>query len=152
MTTSVRVVVQRVQHARVEVSQHEVGSIGRGLLVYLGAGQGDSARDCDWIVRKVSNLRIFPGDDGKMDKSVIQLGLELLIVSQFTLYADTKKGNRPSFAPAAAPAEAQRLYEEAISGFRKQGLRVATGQFRASMLVHSCNDGPINILMDSQEG
>jgi len=145
-----RAVVQRVAWAKVEVEGETVGAIGRGLLVYLGAGKGDDAGARAWTLGKVLGLRIFPNDAGKMDRSVVDVGGALLVVSQFTLYGDVSKGRRPSFEGAMPPEEAERAYDAFVTEARAAGLTVATGRFRADMKVSSENDGPITIWLDSQ--
>ncbi|HSO35603.1 MAG TPA: D-aminoacyl-tRNA deacylase, partial [Labilithrix sp.] len=127
-----------------------VGAIERGLLVYLGAGKGDDAAARAWTLGKVLGLRIFPNDEGKMDRSVVDVGGALLVVSQFTLYGDVSKGRRPSFEGAMPPEEAERAYDAFVAEARAAGLTVATGRFRADMKVTSENDGPITIWLDSQ--
>jgi D-aminoacyl-tRNA deacylase len=144
-----RAVVQRVLWAKVEVDGAVVGSIDRGLLVYLGAGKGDEPVDRAYVLSKVLGLRIFENDEGKMDKSVVDVGGALLVVSQFTLYGDVKKGRRPSFDAAMPPEEAERAYEAFVEDARKTGIRVETGRFRATMAVSSLNDGPVTIWIDS---
>lgn len=144
-----RAVVQRVSSASVAIDGLVVGAIGRGLLVLVGVGQGDTATDAEYIVEKVANLRIFPDGDGRFDRSVIDEALELLVVSQFTLYGDTRKGRRPSFQGAAAPTEASTLFEELLERFRARGLPVANGRFQAAMEVSLVNDGPVTIIIDS---
>lgn len=145
-----RAVVQRVSEASVVVDADVVGAIGRGLLVYLGAGQGDTEADVEAMAGKLAGLRIFPDDEGKMSRSVEDIGGEILVVSQFTLYGDVRKGRRPSFTDAAAPEEAERLYERVVACLRGRGLCVATGRFRATMDVRSRVDGPVTILIDSR--
>lgn len=144
-----RAVVQRVAWAKVEVDGEVVGAIERGLLVYLGAGKGDDDAARSYVLSKVLGLRIFPNDDGKMDKSVVDIGGALLVVSQFTLYGDVSKGRRPSFEGAMPPEEAERAYERFVAEARGQGISVATGRFRADMKVSSLNDGPVTIWLDS---
>lgn len=144
-----RAVIQRVSWAKVEVAGEVTGAIDKGLLVYLGAGKGDGDADCAYVLTKVLGLRIFENDEGKMDKSVVDIGGSLLVVSQFTLYGDVKKGRRPSFDGAMPPEEAERAYEAFVKGAREQGIHVATGRFRASMQVSSLNDGPVTIWIDS---
>jgi len=144
-----RAVVQRVLSARVEVDGDETGAIGRGLLVYLGVGRGDDDTDRVWMLDKILNLRIFENEAGKFDKSVIDVTGELLVVSQFTLYADVRRGRRPSFDDAMPPDDAERAYEAFVAGARARGVRVATGRFRAHMLVSSVNDGPVTIPLQS---
>jgi len=148
----VRAVVQRVARAKVTVDGEVTGAITRGLLVYLGAGKGDDAAARAWTLGKVLGLRIFPNGDGKMDRSVVDIGGALLVVSQFTLYGDVSKGRRPSFEGAMAPEEAERAYEAFVADARATGMTVATGRFRADMKVESENDGPITIWLDSARG
>jgi len=151
-----KAVVQRVAHARVEVSGEVVGSIDRGLLVYLGVASGDTPRDLEWLANKVQNLRIFEEEEGKMNRDISQVAGSLLVISQFTLLGDCRKGNRPSFALAMPPQEAEQMYESFVAllreKVREKGVSVATGRFRADMQVHSQNDGPITMLIDSREG
>jgi D-aminoacyl-tRNA deacylase len=145
-----RAVVQRVTQARVEVHQEVVGSIEQGLLVYLGVGKSDSTEQVDWMVQKLIMLRLFEDDAGKMNRSIEEVGRALLVVSQFTLFGDVRKGRRPSFDAAAPPEHAQALYEAVCSGLRSAGLTVQTGRFRADMQVHAQVDGPVTILVDSE--
>lgn len=145
-----RAVVQRVAEARVEVDGQVVGAIGRGLLVLLGVGEGDGAEDLAYLADKIAGLRIFEDEQGKMNLSVTEVGGAVLVVSQFTLYGDCRKGRRPSFTPAAAPETANRLYEEFVQRLRIAGLEVATGVFQAHMGVHLLNDGPVTLLLDSR--
>ncbi|WP_305045245.1 D-aminoacyl-tRNA deacylase [Geoalkalibacter sp.] len=147
-----RAVVQRVAEARVEVDGQVVGAIGRGLLVLLGVGEGDGEQDLAYLAEKTAGLRIFEDEQGKMNLSVVDVGGAVLVVSQFTLYGDCRKGRRPSFTPAAAPREANRLYEEFILRLRAAGLKVATGVFQAHMRVSLCNEGPVTLLLDSRRG
>jgi D-tyrosyl-tRNA(Tyr) deacylase len=144
----VRAVVQRVKNARVEVGGAIVGAIERGLLVYLAAGKGDTDVDRNWLLSKVLNLRVFENDAGKMDKSVLDTGGALLVVSQFTLYGDVRRGNRPSFDGAMPPEDARRAYESFVSSARER-IRVETGQFREHMQVIADNDGPVTIWIES---
>ncbi len=144
-----RAVVQRVAWAKVEVDGAVVGAIDRGLLVYLGAGKGDGEADRAYVLSKVLGLRIFENDEGKMDKSVVDVGGALLVVSQFTLYGDVRKGRRPSFDGAMPPEEAERAYEAFVEEARKTGIKVETGRFRAMMAVSSLNDGPVTIWIES---
>lgn len=144
-----RAVVQRVSEARVVVDGTVTGSIGRGLVVLLGVGQDDTEKDADYLADKVAGLRIFPDEAGKMNKSVADCGGALLIVSQFTLYGDCRKGRRPSFDHAAAPELANRLYEYFVAQVRRRSLRAETGVFQACMAVHLINDGPVTLILDS---
>jgi D-tyrosyl-tRNA(Tyr) deacylase len=147
----VRAVVQRVRSASVVVDEAVVGAIERGLLVYLGAEKDDGPSDLDYVVSKVANLRVFEGDDGKMTHSVLDVRGAVLVVSQFTLFGDVRRGRRPSFDDAAPPAEAERLYEDACARLRALELPVQTGRFRAHMIVRSDGDGPVTILIDSRK-
>ncbi|MGC6478957.1 MAG: D-aminoacyl-tRNA deacylase [Flavobacteriaceae bacterium] len=146
-----RIVVQRVKWAKVEVAAEVVGSIDQGLLVFLGIEDADDKSDADWLIRKVSQLRIFNDDDGQMNRSLLDLGGSLLVISQFTLFAATKKGNRPSYIRAAAHQHAIPLYEYFVQQAENvlDG-RVATGMFGADMQVSSLNDGPVTIAIDSK--
>jgi len=145
----VRAVVQRVAWARVDVGGDVVGAIDEGLLVYLGAGKGDDDADRAWLLKKVLALRVFENAEGKMDKSVVDVGGKLLVVSQFTLYGDVKKGNRPSFESAMPPAEAEAAYDAFVREARDR-IGVETGRFRADMRVTSENVGPVTIWLDSK--
>src|ERR1700691_4106848 len=144
-----RAVVQRVEWAKVEVSGETVGEIGRGLLVYLGIGKGDGDEDRGFVVRKILGLRVFSNEEGKMTRSVVDVGGSLLVVSQFTLYGDVRRGLRPSFDGAMDPTAAEQMYADFIEEARKT-VPVETGQFRAHMLVTSINDGPVTLIMDSR--
>jgi len=146
-----RAVVQRVNEASVTVDGEVVGAIGRGLLVYLGAAQGDDANDVRYTTDKIAGLRIFPNDDGRMSSSVTDIDGAVLVVSQFTLFGDVRRGRRPSFDGAADPQEAERLYLEVVAGLQGKGLAVETGTFRAMMLVQSVVDGPVTIQIDSRK-
>ena len=146
-----RAVVQRVSRARVTVEAEVTGEIGVGLLVYLGIGPGDTASEVTWMASKVAGLRIFPDEAGRFDRSVVDVGGWVLVVSQFTLYGDTRRGRRPSFTAAAAPEVAAPLVEAVIDRLRDQGLTVAGGRFGAHMLVDAINDGPVTILLDSSD-
>jgi D-tyrosyl-tRNA(Tyr) deacylase len=146
-----RVVIQRVELASVEIQGQVVGEIQRGLLVLLGIETEDQEGDADYLVQKISNLRIFSDADGKMNLSIQDCGGELLVVSQFTLYADTKKGNRPSYIRAARPEQAIPLYEYFLTKLQKTTpSTIQTGQFGADMKVSLINDGPVTILIDSR--
>lgn len=147
-----RAVVQRCRRAEVTVGDEVVGAIDRGLMVLLGAGKGDGDADLAYIVDKIVGLRIFPDDEGKMNRSVLDVGGGVLLVSQFTLYGDARKGRRPAFVDALEPAAAEALYERAVAAVRAAGVaRVATGVFRADMQVALVNDGPVTILLDSRK-
>lgn len=142
--------MQRVASARVTVGDRVTGEIGRGLMVLVGVGAGDTAADARYVAAKISALRIFPGGDKPMDRSVADEGGSVLVVSQFTLYGDIRKGRRPAFDAAAAPGEARALYEEVVRELRAVPLTVATGEFGATMQVALVNDGPVTILIDSR--
>ena len=145
-----RAVVQRVTAGRVRVAGQTVGEIGKGLLVLLSVGHGDGPGDVEYIAGKLRDLRIFEDDQGKMNRSVVEVGGSLLIVSQFTLHGDVRKGRRPSFDKAAPPELARRLYEDVARVLGEQGLPVQTGAFQAHMEVELVNDGPVTILLDSE--
>lgn len=146
-----RAVIQRVHHASVLVEDETVGNIERGLLVYLGAAAGDGAEDVRYTADKIAGLRIFPAADGKMSLSVQDVAGAVLVVSQFTLFGDVRRGRRPSFDGAAEPLLAERLYMEVVEALRGKGLPVQTGRFRASMEVESSVDGPVTIQIDSRK-
>lgn len=147
-----RAVVQRVSHASVTVEGQRVGEIEAGLLVLLGAGAGDVQSDLEYIVDKLVNLRIFTDDAGKMNRSVLDIGGGVLVVSQFTLYGDARKGRRPSFIDALEPGAAKALYEQSLVALRAAGVaRVAAGVFAADMKVDLRNDGPVTMLLDSRK-
>ena len=146
-----RAVLQRVRHASVAVDGQTVGSIGRGIVVLLAVGRDDEPKDVAYIVDKTVNLRIFPDDAGRFDRSPLDVGAELLLVSQFTLYGDTRRGRRPSFTEAASPDVAAAQFDEAVERFRATGLRVETGRFQETMDVSLVNDGPVTIWLDSAD-
>jgi len=147
-----RAVVQRVTRARVTVGDRQTGAIDRGLLVLLGAAAGDGAADLAYIVDKIVNLRIFADDAGKMNRSVLDVGGGVLVVSQFTLLGDARQGRRPAFTGALEPAAARALYEDALGKLRAAGVtRVEAGEFAADMQVELVNDGPVTILLDSRK-
>ena len=145
-----RVVIQRVSKANVVIDEKENGAIGRGLLLLVGVEEEDTKEDVDYLTRKISNLRIFEDEAGKMNLSLREVKGEILSISQFTLHADTKKGNRPSFIKAAKPQKAESLYEELNQNLRNEGFKVETGVFGADMAVSLINDGPVTILIDSK--
>ncbi|MEE2640820.1 MAG: D-aminoacyl-tRNA deacylase [Planctomycetota bacterium] len=146
-----RAVVQRVSHSLVRVEEKVVGQIERGLLVLLGVEEGDTGNDMEYLAEKVMGLRVFEDHQGKMNLSVGDVGGGLLVVSQFTLLGDVRKGKRPSFVRAADPDTGDRFYREFISFVEGRGIRVETGQFRASMSVELVNEGPVTILLDSRK-
>jgi D-aminoacyl-tRNA deacylase len=143
--------IQRVSSAKVVVDGETVGEIGRGLLVLLGVAAGDGDDDLAWLVDKVIGLRVFEDADGKMNLALADASGELLVVSQFTLLGDCRKGRRPSFIAAAPPEQAERVYEQFVARARQQGVRVATGKFRAHMDVSLVNDGPVTLVIDSAD-
>lgn len=145
-----RAVVQRVSESSVSVAGRVVGAIGPGLLVLLGVAQGDTRQDADYLADKIVQLRIFEDETGKMNRSLLETGGALLVVSQFTLLGDCRKGRRPSFAGAAPPETAEALYEHFAAQVRAKGVPVATGQFRAMIKVHIINDGPVTLVIDSR--
>nr|WP_245189024.1 D-aminoacyl-tRNA deacylase [Mameliella alba] len=141
--------IQRVTSARVDVGGATIGEIGQGMLVLICAMQGDAEAEADKLAAKIAKLRIFKDDEGRMNRSLLDIGGAALVVSQFTLAADTSRGNRPGFSTAAPPAEGERLYEYFASALQAQSLPVATGRFGADMAVSLVNDGPVTIWMDS---
>jgi D-tyrosyl-tRNA(Tyr) deacylase len=146
-----RACVQRVSSARVVVDGETVGEIGRGLLVLLGVAVTDDDADLRWLVDKVIGLRVFNDDEGKMNLALADVGGALLVVSQFTLLGDCRKGRRPSFIAAAPPEQAERVYEQFVAAARAAGVPVATGKFRTHMDVELVNDGPVTLVIDSAE-
>ena len=142
-----KAVVQRVSEARVTVRGERAGEVGSGLCVLLGVARGDTAANAQRLAEKVARLRIFEDDEGRFDRSLLDVGGEALVVSQFTLLADTAKGNRPSFGEAAPPEEAEPLYEAFCAALRAEGVEVATGVFGARMAVELVNDGPVTIVL-----
>jgi len=145
-----RVVIQRVSQAKVTVQGKEVGAIGPGLCLFLGVAKGDTEEDSTYLVQKSVELRIFEDDEGKFNRALLDVGGEVLVVSQFTLYGDCTKGRRPSFSHAASPEEAERLYQQFVQKLREKGPRVATGQFQAKMEVSLVNSGPVTFIIDSK--
>lgn len=147
-----RAVVQRVSRAEVRVDQKVVGSIQKGILVLLGIGQDDGENDIQWLADKVMNLRIFEDENGKMNLSVLDVKGQVLVVSQFTLYGDCRKGKRPSYSSAAVPAEAEKMYNAFVETIESRyGIKVETGVFQAMMEVELVNDGPVTLLLDSKK-
>lgn len=145
-----RVVLQRVSHASVTVDEEIIGKIERGFLLLVGVTHDDAKEDMEYLVRKIVQMRIFEDEEGKLNRSIQDIGGEILSVSQFTLYADTKKGNRPSFSKAAPGDVAIEMFEQFNALLRETGISVETGQFGADMKVELLNDGPVTILLDSK--
>lgn len=146
-----RVVIQRVSTAAVDVDGTRIAEIGKGLLILAGVTDGDSADDARFLAGKIANLRIFPDDDGRMNRSALECGYAAIVVSQFTLYGDARKGRRPSFVRAATPDVAEPLVDMLAGEIRQLGVPVGTGQFGAEMHVSLVNDGPVTIWMDTKE-
>jgi D-tyrosyl-tRNA(Tyr) deacylase len=144
-----RAVIQRVSRAAVTVDQQQVGAIGQGLVVLLGIHREDQQTDLDWLVDKIVYLRIFEDAEGKMNRSLLDTGGAMLIISQFTLYGDCRKGRRPGYSQAARPDRAEALYERFIKAVQYHGIQTATGRFQATMAVELVNDGPVTLLLDS---
>lgn len=147
-----RAVLQRVREASVTVEGRVVGRIGRGLLALIGVHKDDGDADLEWMVQKVPQLRIFEDDERKMNRSLVDVAGALLVVSQFTLHGDARKGRRPSFMDAMGPQDASRMIDRLVERYRAGGLEVQTGQFRAMMDVALVNEGPVTILLDSRRG
>jgi D-tyrosyl-tRNA(Tyr) deacylase len=147
----VKALLQRVSEASVSVSGEEAGRIDRGLVVFLGVADGDTERDAQYLIQKIINLRIFADADEKFNLSALDINGELLLVSQFTLLADTRKGRRPSFIEAAPPEQAEELFEYFVEQARGSGLKVATGRFQQYMQVEIHNDGPVTVMLDSRD-
>ena len=147
-----RAVIQRVDKARVTVDGNVVGKISKGLLVFLGIATDDGEDDLAFLKKKILNLRIFPDAEGKMNLSLVDTGSAVLLVSQFTLYGDCRKGNRPSFIRAAEPDRARALYQELLRQLRSENIRVESGEFQAMMKVDLVNDGPVTLIVDSKKG
>ena len=146
-----RAIVQRVKESKVEVKSKTVGEIGPGLLIFLGVGQADAEKDGVYLADKIANLRIFPDEKGLMNLSLLDTGGAVLVVSQFTLWGDCRKGRRPSFAKAARPERANALYEHFIGLMKNKGIKVATGKFQEMMDVCLVNDGPVTLMLDSKK-
>jgi len=147
----VKALLQRVTGASVSVAGELVGRIGRGVVVFVGVASGDTEQDASYLAQKTVNLRIFSDDEGRFNLSALDTNGELLVVSQFTLLADTRKGRRPSFSGAAPPTQAEELFEQFVEQARRTGLKVETGRFQQYMQVEIHNDGPVTILLDSRE-
>ena len=146
-----KALLQRVTRASVSVAGEVVGGIGRGLVIFVGVASGDTEKDVNYLAQKIVNLRIFADDEGRFNLSALDIKGELLVVSQFTLLADTRKGRRPSFVEAAPPVQAEELFERFVEQARATGLKVETGRFQQYMQVKIHNDGPVTILLDSRE-
>ena len=146
-----RALIQRVAQASVSVDGTVVGSIGPGLVVFLGVAREDAEEDAAYLVEKIANLRIFADAEDRFNLSALETGAEVLLVSQFTLYADTRKGRRPSFVDAAPPQDAEPLFQRSVALLREEGLKVETGRFQQHMLVKLANDGPVTVMLDSQD-
>jgi D-aminoacyl-tRNA deacylase len=146
-----KALLQRVTHGSVSVSGETIGSIGNGLVVFIGVEHGDTIKDIQYLSQKIIGLRIFEDNDGKFNLSVSDIQGQILIISQFTLLADSRKGRRPSFTEAAPPGEAEPLFNEFVNVVKSSGLRVETGRFQAHMLVEIDNDGPVTIWLDSHD-
>ena len=146
-----RALIQRVTSASVAVGNETTGEIGPGLVILLGVSKADDDADVEYLVEKIANLRIFADEHNRFNRSALDIGAEFLVVSQFTLYANTRKGRRPDFNQAAGPEEAKRLYELAVLLFRESGIAVATGRFQEHMIVTLENDGPVTLLLDSAD-
>ncbi|MFT5700000.1 MAG: D-tyrosyl-tRNA(Tyr) deacylase [Desulforhopalus sp.] len=146
-----RTVVQRVSRAKVTIDDTIKGAIGKGLVVFVGIQTADSIKDLQWLAEKIVHLRIFEDDDGKMNRSLTDIKGEMLIISQFTLYGDCRKGRRPGFSAAAPPLIAEPYYQQFVQEIRDKGIRVATGTFQADMQVELINDGPVTLLLDSEK-
>lgn len=146
-----RALLQRVSHAAVRVNNKIIGKIEKGFVVLLGVSQSDSEEESEYLVNKIVNLRIFSDDEDKFNLSALDVGAELLIISQFTLYADTRRGRRPGFTDAAPPPVSIPLYEKTVELFKATGLKIETGEFGANMQVEIHNDGPVTIMLDSDD-
>ena len=146
-----KALLQRVSRASVSIASEEVGRIGEGLVVFVGVADGDTTNDAQYLVQKIINLRIFSDEDGKFNRSALDIEGELLLVSQFTLMADTRKGRRPSFVEAASPDKAGELFDEFVKQADATGLKIATGRFQQHMQVEIHNDGPVTIMLNSKD-
>ena len=146
-----RTVIQRVSRAQVSIEGKTKGSIHKGLVVFLGVSANDNKKDLQWLAEKIVHLRVFEDDTGKMNRSLTDIKGEMLIISQFTLYGDCRKGRRPGFSGAAPPIIAEPYYQEFVQEMRNKGIQVATGTFQADMQVELINDGPVTLLLDSEK-
>ncbi len=146
-----RAVIQRVSRGSVLVDGEEIGAIGSGLVILLGVHRDDNTEDGKYLARKIVNLRIFSDENGKMNRSLLDVGGQALIVSQFTLWGDTRKGRRPSFIKAAEPDQAEKLYQDFVSEMNRQNITTATGEFGAMMELALINDGPVTLILDSRK-
>ena len=145
-----KIVVQRVRRAKVCVDGQDIGKIGKGMLIFVGVGKEDTQEDADYLAPKAARLRMFEDENGKMNLDALEAGAEALVVSQFTLYGDCRKGRRPSFDQAADPQKGEELYEYFVKALRDQNLKVETGQFKAMMDVELVNDGPVTLILESK--
>ncbi|HBU07368.1 MAG TPA: D-tyrosyl-tRNA(Tyr) deacylase [Candidatus Magasanikbacteria bacterium] len=145
-----RVVLQRVKSSNVRVNNETVGEISHGFLILLGVGKSDEGKDADWLVEKIIKLRVFEDENGKINKDIVEVGGEILVVSQFTLYGDCQSGNRPGFTEAASPEEANKLYEYFVAKLKEKNIKIQTGQFGACMEVGLVNDGPVTLIIESK--
>lgn len=146
-----RTVIQRVSRAQVKIDEKVTGAIDRGLVVFVGISADDKTKDLQWLAEKIVHLRIFEDDAGKMNRSITDIKGEMLIISQFTLYGDCRKGRRPGFSSAAPPLVAEPCYQQFVQEVRDKGIQVATGTFQADMQVELVNDGPVTLLLDSEK-
>jgi D-tyrosyl-tRNA(Tyr) deacylase len=146
-----RAVIQRVKQARVQVESRVIGEIKQGLLCFVGVGKGDQEADADYLAAKIPQLRIFEDAEGKFNRTLLDIKGEILVVSQFTLFGDCRRGRRPSFSDAAEPAQARALYHRFIAKLKENGIPVAQGEFQAHMEVELINDGPVTLLLDSKK-
>ena len=146
-----RIVIQRVSHASVTIEGHCKSSIGKGMLILVGIEEADGQEDINWLCKKIVNLRIFDDENGVMNKSILDVGGSILLISQFTLYGDVRKGNRPSYSNAAGFEEGKALYEKMIEEIEKSNIKVETGSYGADMKVSLINNGPVTILLDSEK-